>query len=459
MSLVSFGRMRSAAMNTINGSVLPIAIDFGVSALKVLQLSPGEAPTLVAAACLPTPQDFLSDAAKRFEFQFKALPRLIKSVGFKGKRAVCAIPAAQTFCKHMQFPRTDGIDLSELVRQAVPGLLNCSPEALVFRHVAVPGATPVGSAVAAANAAGGLPGAGPVPAGASGAKQEVICLAASRQFVGQIMAAIRDAKLEPVGMHPECFATVKAFEQINRRDSDRAVATLYLDIAYGSTKAWIAHGDTLVFAKTLAVGGRDLDLAVARSAACDLAQARAKRLNAAVLVAEPRRPAAIPGSPAAPTPGGLAMLAAAMAKHEPGAVPQALPSQAAIVEERRAGGALAPGMSSDVTTQPPEDVAPPEFDVREPLEMLTDELAGCLRYHQALFGGRRVDRVVFVGGESRHRGLCQHIARKVRLSAHVADPLARMARTGREPCHGIDFGAMQPGWTVAFGLGLCPTDV
>ena len=126
MSLVSFGRMRSAAINSINTGVLPIAIDFGVASLKVLQISGGDTTSLVAAASLPTPEDFLSDAARRYEFQFKALPRLIKSVGFKGKRAVCAIPAAQTFCKHMQFPRSDSVEISELVRQAVPAALACA---------------------------------------------------------------------------------------------------------------------------------------------------------------------------------------------------------------------------------------------------------------------------------------------------------------------------------------------
>lgn len=450
MSLVSFGRMRTAAMNSINSGVLPIAIDFGVSSLKVIQVSGGDTTSLVAAACLPTPEDFLSDAARRYEFQFKALPRLIKSVGFKGKRAACAIPAAQTFCKHMQFPRSDNVELPELVRQAVPAALNCASEALVYRHVVVNGATPVGS-VAGAGASGG-PGAGP---SGGGAKQEVICLAASRHFVGQIMGAIREAKLEPVGMHPECFATVKAFEELNRRANDSGVATLYLDMAYGSTKVWVSHGDTLVFAKTISVGGRDLDLAVSRSAECDLAAARAKRLNASVLVAEPRRPGAV-GTTAAPTPGGLAMLAAAMAK-DGHRVPDSSPA-IATEEDRRADG-LPAGMTTDVSTHAETPVAPLEFDVREPLEILTDEIAGCLRYHQSLFGGRRVDRVIFVGGESRHRGLCQHVAKKVRVPAHVADPLARMARTGREPCHGVDFGAMQPGWTVAYGLSLCPTDL
>jgi len=420
-----------------------------------LQLCMGETASLVAAACLPTPEDFLSDPARRFEFQFKALPRLLKSVAFKGKRAVCAIPAAQTFCKHMQFPRADNVDVAELVRQAVPAALECDSEALVYRHVVVAGATPVGAIIGLAGAGLPAPGSGGMGSQSGGAKQEVICLAAARHFVGQIMASIREAKLEPVGMHPECFATVKAFEQINRRESDRGVATLYIDLAYGTTKAWVCHANDLVFAKTIAVGGRDLDHAVSRSADCDLATARSKRLNAAVLVAEPRRPSVAAGGPSTPTPGGLAMLAAAMAKDKPLAPASAL--EALTADDRR-NGALAPGLTPDVASQSPAPVMPPEFDVREPLEMLTDELAGCLRYHQSLFGGRRVDRVIFVGGESRHRGLCQHVARKIKVPAHVADPLARMARTGREPCHGIDFGAMQPGWAVPFGLGLCPTD-
>ena len=53
------------------------------------------------------------------------------------------------------------------------------------------------------------------------------------------------------------------------------------------------------------------------------------------------------------------------------------------------GVAMSDGLG--VAAQADAPVAPPEFDVREPLEMLTDEIAGCLRYHQSLFGGRRVD--------------------------------------------------------------------
>ncbi len=447
MSLVSLGRVRSAAMNTINGNVLPIAIDFGVSALKVLQLSSGDPPALVAAACLPTPENFLGDPAKRFEFQFKAVSKLIRSVGFKGKRAMCAIPSAQMFCKHMQFPKSDSVDVSELVRQAVPDALGCASEALIYRHVIVEGATASSNGAAAQG----------LQQTVGGFKQEVICMAASRQFIGQMMESIRDAKLEPVGMHPECLSSMRAFEQINRRDADSKIATLYLDLATGTTKAWITHGNALVFAKVIAVGGRDLDIAVARSLDCDLTTARSRRLNATVLVAEAVRPATLRSTAPLPV-GGLAILAAAMARDGAPVDNVLMPfGDIAVAEDRRTGGD-APGLTQDVARQTPAPVAPPDFDVREPLEMLTDEISGCLRYHQALFSGRKIDRVIFMGGEARHRGLCQHIARRVKAPAHVADPLARMARTGKEPCHGVDFGAMQPGWTTVFGLGMCPTD-
>ena len=124
MQLPRFGRVKSAALGTIpgglSGSPLPIAIDFGASSLKLLQLSPGDPPSLIAAASVEVPEGLRTDPAKRLEFQFQALGKLARAVPFRGKRAVCAIPAAQTFIKHMQFPRAENIDLPELVRSAVP---------------------------------------------------------------------------------------------------------------------------------------------------------------------------------------------------------------------------------------------------------------------------------------------------------------------------------------------------
>ena len=42
----------------------PVAIDFGVASLKILQVVPGEPPSLVAAACLLTPEHLLDEAQR-----------------------------------------------------------------------------------------------------------------------------------------------------------------------------------------------------------------------------------------------------------------------------------------------------------------------------------------------------------------------------------------------------------
>jgi Tfp pilus assembly PilM family ATPase len=83
----------------------------------------------------------------------------------------------------------------------------------------------------------------------------------------------------------------------------------------------------------------------------------------------------------------------------------------------------------------------------------------CLRYHASQHAGRRVDRVIFVGSEAKQRGLCQHIARTLKLPGNMADPLARLARTGTEPATGVDLRQPQPGWAVAMGLCMSPTDL
>jgi hypothetical protein len=99
------------------------------------------------------------------------------------------------------------------------------------------------------------------------------------------------------------------------------------------------------------------------------------------------------------------------------------------------------------------------IDLTEPLRALTDEVSLCVRYVEGLFPEKRVSRLIFVGGESRHMPVCQHVARALRIPAHGADPLAKVSRTGSEPTPGIDLNSPQPGWCVPVGLLLGPLDV
>lgn len=417
-------KMMGEANRLINQLGAPIAIDFGASSLKLLQITGTEVPALVAAAAIPTPEDLLGDKAKRLAFQLEALPKLIRSAAFKGRRAVCSIPASHAYCKHMQFQAEPGANVGALVRSGVASQLGCDPSALVFRHIEV-----------------GQVG--------RGNKTEVICMAAARELVERLMRVMKDAKLEPVGMHLEYTASLRAFDSITRRVEDDALTSLYLDIGAGATKVSIAHGRNLVFARSIDLGGRHLDQTVARQLKLVPSDARAHRLKMSELVRKD-----VPS--AAPLGAGMAVLAAVMRRD--GAAEGQVAGTTAVLDERRQG-LPARGHTADLTRQPAMAFSPPQADLAEPLEILTDEVSMSLRYHESIFPDRRIDRAIFIGGEARHLGLCQHIARTLRLPAQVADPMAGVARAGDEPTVGVDFSQPQPGWATALGLCLSPTDL
>ena len=83
----------------------------------------------------------------------------------------------------------------------------------------------------------------------------------------------------------------------------------------------------------------------------------------------------------------------------------------------------------------------------------------CARYYGGLFRERRIDRVVFLGGESRDIGLCQALASSLRIQAKAGDPMARFLSNGPAPDSLPDSDAPHPGWTVACGLASAPTDL
>jgi type IV pilus assembly protein PilM len=386
------------------GRELPIAVEFGTGALKVLQVDGAEPPTLIAAAKLDIPPEIIHDAKKRWEFQLAALGKLVKKGGFKGKRAVCAIPAWRTSVKHLQFPRTEGVPIASLVEAAIPSQLGVDPTSLVYRFIEVNSDRPAG-------------------------KVDVILISVQREVVDQLMMALVDAKLEPVGMHSEFLCSLRAFDHLHRREGDLLLNTLYIDIGATNTKVMIAHGRDLVFARLISVGGHNLDEAIAQQAAVTQSQARRMRYDLDSIVAT---------------------TTVAPRTHE---------SSAAAPENDRRKIDTPDGFSGDVLAQPQVPVGPTDVDLAEPLEILTDEIRLCLRYHASQFPSRKVERVVFVGGEAKHRGLTQYLARALRLPAQVADPLARVARTGKEPVAGLDMKQAQPGWAVALGLCLAPTDL
>lgn len=402
-SLSSVGAMRPGS--------IPLMIEMGVSGIKVLQLSGSNPSTITAAAFMPTPDDLLDNPSKRLLFQMDALPKFLKGEKIGTTRAACLIPAGQMICKHLQIIPTDGVPLEQIAGAQLSSQLECDPGALLVRCREVPGARTTG-------------------------KKEVICYAASREFVGRLMGTLKGAKLDTVGIHTEFDAIARAVQL--RDDSAGGVSgkkpTLILDLGSGTTKVLIMHGPDTVFARTIEMGARHLDETICHQLRCTMMEAREMRTALEKLV--PQRAAAVVHA------GG----------EESG------------LSTGLAGMPPVPGSEANETEKEPAAVGRassrgPQIDLSEPLEILCDEILMCMRYHDALFPGGRVDRVVFVGGQARHKALCSYLARKLKLEAQVLDPLACLARTGRIPTSGVDLRSAQPGWAAIVGGALSPMDL
>ncbi len=397
----------------------PIAIDFGSSSLKVLQITNNEPPVLMCAGQVQTPGNLIENIARRLDFQIAALPGLIKSLSVKGRRAVCAIPSPLTFCKNMQLPKQDGLAPEILADTMLTEQVGRDATTMVRKLIKVESS-------------------GTAPANSQ--RNEYICLASGNEVIEKLMAALRSAKLEVVGMHSEFESILQAFAYINKRQSDAETSTLYLDIGCTQSCVVIGHGTKMVFARNMNFGGLSLDSALAREANITIDNARQRRLamDDLVPIHTPQRTPAVHA--AKPTTG------------------DEVSSTTMVAQERRAG-LPAPGTSSPLDTLEEASVAPMGASLAEPLEICTDEINMCIRHHDAMFKHQPVESIVFVGGEARHRGLCQHIARTLRLPARVADPMARFVRDGSEHIDSIDITSPQPGWTVAAGLCQAPTDL
>jgi Tfp pilus assembly PilM family ATPase len=399
-SLSSVGAMRPGA--------IPLMIEFGVSGIKVLQLTGSNPSSISAVAFMPTPDDLLDNPAKRLLFQMDALPKFLKGEKINASRGSCLIPAGQMVCKHLQIIPAEGVPIEQIAGAQLSTQLGCDSGSLLVRCRQVPGVSRSG-------------------------KQEVICFGASREFVGRLMGTLKSAKLEPVGIHNEFDALARAIQL--RDDSAGGVSNtkprLVLDLGTGGTKVLIMHGAELVFARTIEIGARHFDETICHQLRCTMMESR--EMRHALKELRPKQAAAVAGG------SGLPGMPPPPLDEAPDAHGSGGEEQAARTGFGRSRG--------------------PQIDLSEPIEIISDEISMCLRYHDALFPGSRVESVVFVGGQAKHQPLCAELARRLHLEAQALDPLACLARSGKVPVSGVDLRSAQPGWACIVGGALSPMDL
>jgi len=420
----------------------PIGVDFGSDCLRMVQVSAADGePRIIAAASADVPTHVRNDPTARASFFAETARDLLAQGKFKGRQVVLALPAAQMFIQHLRIPKMDEEALKKALPWEARGKIPIDPSHALLRHTV----------------------AGEIYQD-SEPKNEVILMAAARETVNTMLAAAAKAKLDVIGMNVEPMAIVDCFNHIYRRKADQAAVNLFVDIGFKSSRAIIAEGSRILFARTIPIGGEHFNRAVAQALGIGAEEAKLLRIKlcqAQPSLDEHRARQEIRSEPAAATVAageGFALLNASLA--------------AANKEQHIAGGGIAtvavatappPAMAKPpkgkLPTDPAEQTVLVEEAIHEPLVRLVDELGLCRRYHETTFQSKPVEKLIFVGGEAKQRRLCQHVAREMSLAAQVGDPLVRMGRISEIGIEsGIDRRQPQPGWATAIGLSLGPVN-
>jgi len=425
--------------NLVGVKSCPIGVDFGSDSLRLAQVAPaGQEWKLMAAASADVPSHVRHDNNARMQFFVQTTKDLLSQGGFTGRAVVLALPAASMFIQHLRLPKMD----EEAMKKAIPwearGKIPIDPAHALLRHHI----------------------AGEVYQDQE-AKCEIVLMAAGRDLVNQLLAMAAKARLDVVGMNVEPKAIVDCFTHLYRRKNDSGITNFFVDIGCAGTRAFIARGSHILFARAIHIAGDHFTRAVATAFGLGLDEAKLLRLKLCNAAGPERRQSEPDGAEREAAPQqeqrmeGMAMLGAALAAARGGG------------ETKRpapAGGTGRPARNENnpaamAANDTQQQVLRIEQACRDPLNKLIQELDGCRRYYEATFANKPVDRLVFVGGEAKHRNLCQHIAREMGLAAQVGDPMVRLSKVADIPADaGIDPTQPQPNWAVALGLSMGPAD-
>jgi type IV pilus assembly protein PilM len=399
----------------------PIGVDLGTDTIRLAQcVHDGKEWRLAAAACTDVPAGVRENADTLTAFTVDAIREMIAAGGFRGRSAVLSVPSSQLQIQHVRMPKLDEQETRKALPWELKGKLSVDPQQAVLRHV-----------IAGETQASGE------------AKNEVVVMATPKHAVTQLLAVAGKAKLEVVGLNTEPKAVVDCFAHVYRRKADGDVTNCFVDIGTRTTRVTIARGSQILFARAIQIGGDTLSAAVAEAMGIDFEQAKLLRLK---LAQQPlQRPPVQTLAPAS----------------EP-QVPVAEENSFALlglarVDDRRHSAEKIEIITPTLPPGQAEQDRQVEVAGLPTIARLCDELNLCRRYHEATFSQLTIDRVVFIGGEARQRGMCQRIAETLGVAAQLGDPLVRMGRTtsvGIES--GVDFKQPQPAWAVAVGLTMGP---
>lgn len=231
------------AFHIASKEMLPIGLDLGSSAVKLVQLRTVKGGVELAAnGYIEIPRHIRKDPIGRLDFFSQKIPRVLRGENFKGNKCILGLPPESTFVRHVKVPRLDPKNTEAAVRRAAQKELPYPVNEAVIRHIV----------------------AGEVYSDGE-TRQEVIVVAIPLSTMDAYLNMTNRVGLQVVGVNVEPLAIVECFTGLFEwgRDPERAI--LYVDLGSQNTQVVISHGKDVVFARNMPRGSEQVEQAIARA--------------------------------------------------------------------------------------------------------------------------------------------------------------------------------------------------
>ncbi len=363
-------------------------MDIGHNSIKAIQLVVNEGQMSVFAADETRIDPSVNgDEQTRRTFIISAIKRMMAQRHFRGRDVISCVPSGRLKITSLRLSEAEKGAIEQSLRREVSQRFGLDPDEDAIDYVV----------------------AGHVRQGDE-LKSELIVFATDNQTIKNHITMLEEADLKPVAIDTIPCALFRSFERSLRRQEDRELTVVFVDVGSCFTTVVFGRGGEISFVKQIPIGGEQFVQQVAAKLGISIGEAEMLRESLRVE-------------------SGFPML-------RPDA--QDYPSRP---DERNMDVSTRHAVSDAVTC-----VA----------EDLAREVALCLRYHTVTFRGKKVERAVFAGGGAYEDILLNVLRRQLAVEIEIAEPLRGFdlsSGKGKVSFYGNRRGLLCE-WAVAVGLSL-----
>ncbi len=316
----------------------PIGLDIGHTAIKMIQLSRRDESWRVDAAeqaQLDPQLEADSDAWRSAVVQ--ALGRMMHHGRFRGRQVVSCLPGDVLKIKSLRLDTADPAQIEAIIADEVAPRLGLDAAVDEVRYC-VAGSVFQGEEI----------------------KNEVLFFGIPRDRLAAHIEMLEQAGLEPIGIETVAGALFRSFQATLRRQEDKDVVSVFVDLGTKYTTVIIGRGQNVVFVKQIPLAGGHFNEQVASQLGISLQEAMHLR--------------------------------------------------------GRLHCTDSDGVDAD-TAQAVHDA------MSATVEELAHEISLCFKYYAVAFRGRRPSEAVFAGGEAYEPSLMEALKRHLGVTIRIAEPL------------------------------------